>query len=334
MTFDARVAAIVAERFTERQARFLVTVMLHSGVCMIRQYCAFAGMVYGQTARDFFATLVARQVATVYHCAHRRARIFHIQHRGLYTAIGDPHTRFRKPTPIGRAIERLMLLDAILASPHLGWLTTERDKLAHFTILLGTQFRREELPQLTFERGGQTTVRYFPDKLPIGLDPDGRTHVFVYLVTRTAPVDFRAFLHRHAELWRALPRWTLRLLIPPHFAKAAEAYVAACRQELASPLRPSTLEDLRWFFEQQRTWADAAAEVRDRDAERYHQVRRAFRAPRFGALYRTWLREGSRVVDAAGSPVLADAIHRGAGRVECQALPRAYLHLSPLVGTA
>ena len=109
-------------------------------------------MVYGQTARDFFATLVARQLATVYHCAHRRARIFHIQHRALYTAIGEPHTRFRKPTPIGRAIERLMLLDAILASQHLEWLTTERDKLAHFTILLGTQLRREELPQLTFER--------------------------------------------------------------------------------------------------------------------------------------------------------------------------------------
>ena len=334
MTFEARVSAVVAEQFTERQARFLVTVMLHSGVCMIRQYCTFANIVYGQTARDFFARLVARSLATVYHCAHRRARMFHIHHRRLYTAIGEPHNRFRKPTPIGRAIERLMLLDAVLASQHLGWLATERDKLAHFTILLGTQLRREDLPRLTFGDDGKTTVRYFPDKLPIGLDPDGRTHVFVYLVTRTAPVDFRAFLHRHAELLRALPRWTVRLLIPPHFAKAAEAYVSACRQELASPLRPATVEDLRWFFEQQRTWSDAAADVRGRDAVRYQQVRRAFGAPRFRALYRTWLREGPRVLDAAVSPVLADAINRGTGRVECLALPRAYLHLSPLVGTA
>ena len=32
-----------SEGFTERQAAFLVTVMLHAGVCMVRQYCAFAG---------------------------------------------------------------------------------------------------------------------------------------------------------------------------------------------------------------------------------------------------------------------------------------------------
>ena len=36
MTFDQRVREIAAKGFTERQARFLVTVMLHSGVCMIR----------------------------------------------------------------------------------------------------------------------------------------------------------------------------------------------------------------------------------------------------------------------------------------------------------
>ena len=47
MTLDDRVAAIKAFRFTERQARFLVTVMLHSGVCLGRQYCAFAGIVHG-----------------------------------------------------------------------------------------------------------------------------------------------------------------------------------------------------------------------------------------------------------------------------------------------
>ena len=133
MTFESRVSAVVAEKFTERQARFLVTVMLHSGVCMIRQYCAFAQMVYGQTARDFFARLVAKKVATVYACAHKRARIFHIHRRELYAAIGEPHSRFRKPTPIGRAIERLMLLDAVLGSRDLTWLASERDKLAHFT---------------------------------------------------------------------------------------------------------------------------------------------------------------------------------------------------------
>ena len=74
MTFEARVSAVAAQKFTERQARFLVTVMLHSGVCMIRQYCAFSNMVYGQTARDFFARLIDQRLATVSACAHKRAR--------------------------------------------------------------------------------------------------------------------------------------------------------------------------------------------------------------------------------------------------------------------
>ena len=57
-------------------------------------------------------------------------------------------------------------------------------------------------------------MRYFPDKLPIGMQPHADTHVFVYLVTRPSPMDFRLFLLRHAALLRVLFRWTVRLLLP------------------------------------------------------------------------------------------------------------------------
>jgi len=40
--------------FTERQARFLVIVLLHAGVCLGRQYCRFAGIARGQVMHDFF----------------------------------------------------------------------------------------------------------------------------------------------------------------------------------------------------------------------------------------------------------------------------------------
>ena len=48
MQFEDRVQAVAHFGFTPRQARFLVTVMLHSGVCLQRQYTAFAGIVHGQ----------------------------------------------------------------------------------------------------------------------------------------------------------------------------------------------------------------------------------------------------------------------------------------------
>ncbi len=47
MTWDDRVKAIADHGFTERQASFLVTVMLHSGVCLGRNYSAYARIAHG-----------------------------------------------------------------------------------------------------------------------------------------------------------------------------------------------------------------------------------------------------------------------------------------------
>ena len=168
-----RVQAVVASGFTERQARFLVTVMLHSGVCLGRQYCAQRGVARGQTQQNFFAGLTARRLATRYPTTHRRAHLYHVHGKRLYRAIGEPDNRHRKPTAVARAIERLMVLDAVLASPNLRWLGTERDKVAYFTT--ATSLRADELPHLTFGVEGARQVRYFPDKLPIGVTGDGRT---------------------------------------------------------------------------------------------------------------------------------------------------------------
>src|SRR6516165_5915915 len=81
MKSQDRIAAIVGLGFTERQARFLVFVMQYSGVCLLRQYSAFAGIVHGQKTRKFFAKLVSRRFATAYACRHNRGRIYHVHHK-------------------------------------------------------------------------------------------------------------------------------------------------------------------------------------------------------------------------------------------------------------
>ena len=48
MNFDERAAAVAKLGFTERQARFLTTVMLHTGVCVPRQYARYCHIVHGQ----------------------------------------------------------------------------------------------------------------------------------------------------------------------------------------------------------------------------------------------------------------------------------------------
>ena len=89
MTFDERVKAVAKKGFTERQARFLTTVMLHTGVCVPRQYARFCGIVYGAKTRKFFAKLVRLKYASMYDCRHNRARIYHVNQRVLYAAIGE-----------------------------------------------------------------------------------------------------------------------------------------------------------------------------------------------------------------------------------------------------
>lgn len=76
MTFADRTAAVVPFGFTERQARFLVTVMLHSGVCLGRQYCAFARIEYGAAVANLFKALESRGFATPQTCAHGRGASF------------------------------------------------------------------------------------------------------------------------------------------------------------------------------------------------------------------------------------------------------------------
>jgi len=49
-------------------------------------------------------------------------------------------------------------------------------------------------------------------------------------------------LERHAELLRALPAWTLRLLVPRHKTQAIPQYQAAFREQLTKPLEPSVLD--------------------------------------------------------------------------------------------
>jgi len=330
----ARVTAVSAFGFTERQARFLVRVLVHAGVFLERQYCAFAGVVHGQKSHDFLAKLVGRGYATVITPgALHRGRLFHVQYKPLYEAIGEPNNRNRKPASLGRMIERLMILDAVLADKHYTWLGTEQDKLAYFILgLLKSRLQKHEYPHLVFGEGDHHTVRYFPDKLPIGVELNGGwRHVFLYLVTRDVPADFRMFLHRHAELLRTLPEWTIRLLVPRRFRKAAALYRYAVRDECSTPLEPSTVQELEWCFRERQGTAHSTPRPEDLDLA---TAARKFSAARFRALHRAWQQEGNPALWAAQSHILRDRLREGRARIEFVELSHQYLQLTSLVGVA
>ena len=74
--------AVAAFGFTERQARFLVEVMFHSGVFVPRQYCTFAGIVHGQKTHDFVRKLVERGYAVPIQIGPlHRGRLYHVRYK-------------------------------------------------------------------------------------------------------------------------------------------------------------------------------------------------------------------------------------------------------------
>jgi hypothetical protein len=257
--------------------------------------------------------------------------MFHVHYKPLWAAVGEPDNRFRKPAALGRMIERVMLLDAVLDEPACTWLGPARDKQRHFVRHLGNRLDAREYPHLTFGDGPEKTVRYFPDKLPIGVLPGLDHHAFVYLVTSPSPMDFRLFLLRHVPIFRLLFRWTIRVLFPRALWKARLVYQHAAREHLATRLEPQNVEVLEWLFPERKRLAEPGAWLAD---QRYLTLSKQFRAPRFSALYRQWLEDPTNTLWMAGSNTLPDAVDLDHGRVECVELSRQYLHLSPLVDVA
>jgi hypothetical protein len=114
MSPEERIDALSRFGFTPRQAAFLDTVLHHSGVCLPRQFAAFAGIAYGHKINRFFDRLVSRGFAAVCPCLHNRALVYHVRHRPLYSAINQAQSRLRRPVPAASVMPRLMLLDAVV----------------------------------------------------------------------------------------------------------------------------------------------------------------------------------------------------------------------------
>ena len=128
---DKRAAAIQRLGFRHRQARFLVMALLHAGVFVERQYCAFARVRHGQKSTDFLSQLrrldLAREVQPG---ARHLGRLYHLHNKRLYRLVGEPDNRHRRRVPLARLVERLMILDAVTDGQdgERKWLATERDK--------------------------------------------------------------------------------------------------------------------------------------------------------------------------------------------------------------
>jgi hypothetical protein len=327
MSPEDRVNAVAEFGFTERQARFLVAVLMYSGVCVPRQYATFAGIAYGHKVSRFFGVLADYGFAVVSDCLHNRARVYHLADARLYAAIGQPHSRYRRPVAARQALDRLLRVDALVSLPDVRHIATEDEKVALFATV-APSVPRQRLPHVG--SGSGQAVRLFPEDQPIAVTQTGRV-VFTYVVARPEVEPFRAFIQRHADLLSGIAEWTVRLVLAKPLAEAAGLFETAARRELTELLRADLVNDLRWYFERRRGAANRRA-LTFADPE-FWEADVAFNSPRFRQLYKRWLVDGDGVFDSLSSPELAQALERGRGRIESHVLDVSYGHLSPVVST-
>ncbi len=189
MTQEERIRAVVDCSFTERQARFLVLVMCHGGICIPRQYASFAGIANGgRRCNAFFDKLVNRGFAHEIRCVHNRARVYHVHHKPLYFLIGEASSRYRRPVSPRVAVERLMLLDAVLAVGDVEWLTNAAEKAAHLERLKAKT--TDDRPQQSTSDEGRARTSSLSSALPIAVAADGHT-LLLYLASEPTTETFR-----------------------------------------------------------------------------------------------------------------------------------------------
>jgi hypothetical protein len=319
MTFDERVQALRPFGFSPRQTAFLVTVALHGGYCLRRQYSAFAGVSRGHVVQDFFALLVNRNLLEPLRFQPNRGDIYHLNAKSLYRAIAQPDNRNRREVSSIQIARKLMVLDHVLATPGREWLATEHDKVAYFTTERAVALI--DLPGRSYESSDSrhpATTRYFIHKLPIALDRSSTapgpisatgadqvfavTVTFVYLVRDETGAGFEQFLRDHLRLISRLSDWTISVVCPPQIPRGLEVCRRVFARTFAAPPDSSTgaaPDDLRWFFRVRQ--AVDRGDLRDlsvAELDRFRDARQRWSTAPIERLYAAWQRHGDEALGA------------------------------------
>ena len=197
-----RAAALAALGWTGQDAEWLAFVCLHSGVFLRSQYLAFTGEASSSAAARFIERCGAAAVEDTLN-GSGRLLVCRIMARPVYRALGAEHIRHRRAASHGLVVRRLLSLDYVLDHAALPWLVTEDEKV---TALTAAGVPAAALPRRVYEgqQPGTGQTRYFVHKLPVALDADRATFVFVQPPGDITQKALRAWGASHAALWAAL----------------------------------------------------------------------------------------------------------------------------------
>jgi hypothetical protein len=135
-----------------------------------------------------------------------QSQVYHLVHKSIYTTLGNPNSRNRRRHELSVIRLRLMRLDFVLTRRDWTFFTNEHEAVRFFTD--SQRIPQELLPAAVWTgRAGRpgVTTRYFAERNPIGIAPDGRAVVLVYVDDADiTDIGFARFLKRYVPLCRRL----------------------------------------------------------------------------------------------------------------------------------
>ena len=187
--------------WTGPDAEWIALVCLHSGVFTRGQFCDYFSTGRKQAER-FVKSLIERRAAVQNEnfMFSGRARPCRISSNAIYRALGVENIRHRRKASKPVLMRRLLSLDFVLEHPAMNWLPAEPEKVEFFE-KLGLPLRL--IPRRIYYGFAGNQKRYFALKLPLAVDPEIITFVYIDPGHQTDR-ELHSWGAAHGPLWDAL----------------------------------------------------------------------------------------------------------------------------------
>ena len=275
--------------YTEREARFLYIVALHSGYFTQQQYTEFGPAKRGCIVHGFTSKLVARGHATE-HKYQNNARVFQFTNKGMYASIGKENIRNRRKHSFEFMKTRLAMLDFVLSHLEADYFEGEAEKIQYFEQHFA--LRPQEMPGRTYRGANKVpdTIRYFVDKCPMFLDSTVAGDPLVTFTFIDPGFDnldaFRTHLDSYAPFFSRIPRFAFVFASPtPTLFDAAHKLF----QNKTNPPTGQLSEQIARYFALRANWEAKRYELlKDADIEFMNHARQCFAGEAFESAFAEW----------------------------------------------
>ena len=187
--------------WTGDDAEWIALVCLHSGVFTRAQFCRYFDADRKRALR-FVKALMERRAAVEaeWPLVNGGGKTCRISSNMIYRALGVENIRHRRKASKPVVMRRLLSLDFVLEHPGMNWLPAEAEKVEFFE-KLGLPLHL--IPRRIYYGVVGNQKRYFALKLPLAVDPEIVTFVYIDPGHQTDR-ELYSWGAAHGPLWEAL----------------------------------------------------------------------------------------------------------------------------------